>query len=297
MSPALVARRAAMSALLLAAGAGAACTPTVHAPIDVESIVAHEPGSGITIETINGAVELVIDPSRTDVHVRMSGRVAAATLEEATRRAGDSTVETKRDATGQLVVRPALAEPKRGEDEASLIVTAPSAAAATLRTTNGTVVAADITGDVDARSTNGRITLSSIGGSARAKTTNGSVTLDAIGGEAEARTTNGNVVVADAAGTIKASTTNGAVTLARVASSVDVSTTNGNVRIGLLGGFVGELDLGVSNGRVSVTRGDQSLASMRNTSGVITIAPGGTMSRVRTSNGTVTVTVDGADAG
>lgn len=80
-------------------------------------------------------------------------------------------------------------------------------------TTNGSVRASDVTGDLQATTTNGSVELRDIDGFVRAKTTNGNVTVRNTAGLLGARSTNGNVDVEVAA----------------MRSDVDCVTSNGDV--------------------------------------------------------------------
>jgi hypothetical protein len=113
-------------------------------------------------------------------------------------------------------------------------VEVPSSANLSARTTNGSVNAEDLSGDVEAYTTNGDVRIDG-GRTALARTTNGSVNVDTRG-IADVRTTNGRITARmqslDGSSPLRFSTTNGSITLALPAdvnATIEASTTNGAI--------------------------------------------------------------------
>ncbi|MEX2571017.1 MAG: DUF4097 family beta strand repeat-containing protein [Gemmatimonadota bacterium] len=145
------------------------------------------------------------------------------------------------------------------------------------QTTNGSVIADNLSGHVMAYSTNGDVEIDG-GRTVHARTTNGSVTIRSAG-EADARTTNGRIRAylqsLDGSGPLNFSTTNGSITLGLPASAnvnVDASTTNGRI----------SSDLPIT---VTGSIGRNRLAG--------TIGSGGREIRLRTTNGSIDLQTEG----
>ena len=93
--------------------------------------------------------------------------------------------------------------------------------------------------DVDLKSRNGGISLAGLTGALRFETTNGGVQLEDVAGNVRGRTTNGGVVVR-----LGGTSWDG--------EGLDVRTTNGGVRILVPEGYSARLEAGTTNGGMNV---------------------------------------------
>jgi hypothetical protein len=104
--------------------------------------------------------------------------------------------------------------------------------------------------------------------------------------------TNGGIIVEGLAGEAYLRTSNGGIDVTRHNGSIDAETKNGGIDVELTKAFAGEVDLKTSNGAV-VIKGGQTMKYIdrKNTAARATINGGTTVSRMRTSNGGILVTV------
>jgi hypothetical protein len=122
--------------------------------------------------------------------------------------------------------------------------------------------------------------------------TNGGIRLAAVTGKLELDTTNGKIDVKRCAGSIDASTTNGTIDaeLLRIAQGqpLRLETTNGRIEIALPAGAGADVDASITNGSIS---SDLPVATTRTSSNALrgTINGGGTLLRMRTTNGGITI--------
>ncbi|GAA4716864.1 hypothetical protein GCM10023216_00910 [Isoptericola chiayiensis] len=129
--------------------------------------------------------------------------------------------------------------------------------AVTVRTSNGEVRAEGLAGDVDLDSSNGSVLAADLDGDLRAHTRNGDVEVGRIGGSLDVRTSNGGVRVTDAAGDAVVGTDNGDVELRDVGGDAEVRTANGWVEVS---GVAGDVLAETSNGDVTVTGDGEPVA-------------------------------------
>lgn len=126
-----------------------------------------------------------------------------------------------------------------------------------LRTTNGGVHVADVSGTIEFAATNGGVTLSALSGDVRGSTTNGALRVELAGARWEGR-------------------------------GMDVRSTNGGVTVSVPEGYSAELEAGTTNGGVQVDFPVtvQGRLGRRLTA---TLGEGGAPIRVATTNGGVRV--------
>ena len=160
--------------------------------------------------------------------------------------------------------------------QVEFIVDVPAGADLVARTTNGTVTAENMTGDVEAHSTNGDVRIQG-GRTAVARTTNGSVNVETRG-IADVRTTNGQIrarmASLDGNSPLRFATTNGSITVALpadVRATLEASTTNGRIESdfpvtvqgrvgrnrlsGTIGGGGQTIETSTTNGGIHIERG------------------------------------------
>lgn len=130
----------------------------------------------------------------------------------------------------------------------------------------------------------------------RVGNTNGAIQLADVTGEMRLDTTNGRITVTRCAGSLDASTTNGGIEaeLTSVAKGQPMrfETTNGRITLTLPRDFPADLDADTTNGRIStdipIATTSLSRNSLRGT-----LNGGGTMVRLRTTNGGIEIRAAG----
>jgi len=230
--------------------------------------VPHVRGSGIEVETANGAVT-ISRADRTDVRITAEIRATSRSRLEQTE------VVAHRDANGMLIVGVDWADGKRGHNEAcSFTIQVPEAIGVRIRTSNGAVKIADL------------------GGPADLDTSNGAITVRGQAGPIHARTTNGRIELTHAADAVTAETTNGSVRVEladEAAGPVIISTSNGRVDLEVGRSFAGVLDARTSNGSIRLTHMAGAITSESRTHARIEFDDQGERSTIDTSNGTIVV--------
>lgn len=223
--------------------------------------VAHVPDAGLDVDTANGAVEVMADPTRTDVTILARITAGGSTDEEAKNRLRRVTVKAnRREKDKVLVVGVEFPEGRRGNDGCSFVITMPGATGVTVRTSNGAIKVAKVGGPVKAHSSNGSVIVDQVRGPVDVETSNGSIDYQAVPGKGSAfalKTSNGSItatIPAVAEGTIDARTSNGAVTVGGAGAGQQVT-----------------------GGRTAKT---------------IRLTPAGPASTVHTSNGNITITLE-----
>lgn len=147
------------------------------------------------------------------------------------------------------------------------------------RTTNGSIEVSDAIGELDLETSNGRITTDGTPMRVRARSSNGSVTLRGVRETAEVRTSNGTIEVALAPG---------------AAGPVDLHTSNGKIQFSPGDAFCGTLEATTSNGSIGVHGlGAGHRVEEERRRCLITFPHEGPASRLRTSNGTISITGEG----
>lgn len=154
------------------------------------------------------------------------------------------------------------------ECRSSLDVTVPAGTHVVIRSSDGTVRARELVGDVEARTSNGRVEVYDVDGAVQAQSSDGAVDVRLVTGPVEARTSNGSVVVAGAAsvnartsdgsvdvmdveGAVLARSSNGAVLVENARDDIEATSSNGAVTVYGTGVAVA-LDISTSNGRQTV---------------------------------------------
>lgn len=155
-----------------------------------------------------------------------------------------------------------------------------------LHTTDGSVVASRLSGDIEVRSGDGSIRLEQVTGKLDLETTDGSIGLEAKPTVLRARTGDGSIRA-----TIQADTV--------MADNWDVSTSDGSVVVSLPGTFSADLDAETSDGVVRAKhpliaddredrRGDESKRESRRSLRQ-KMGDGGKTFRIRTGDGTIRI--------
>ncbi len=157
---------------------------------------------------------------------------------------------------------------------------------------------------------NGKIAIEGVRGSVRAHSSNGSVSIVDVIGDIEIATSNAMVCCSCTRGHLRARSSNGKIELDRHCGSIDASTSNGLIRAALDELGKGGVQLATSNGRIAlelpdevdadvdirvdngIIRNDRTLCkATRETNGRVRgrLGTGGTLIKLRTSNGSVSL--------
>ena len=175
------------------------------------------PTGEVQIDNNIGGIEVTGGPG-TQVEVTAERTARGVTDQDAKKLLGQVKV-VEESSPAKLRLEMKAPEGEAGHLEVKYHVKVPSGAIVRLRTSNGEVSVAQVSGDVSAGSTNGSVRGRELGGAVEASTTNGTVRLQ---------------MTAVAAGGIKADTVNGVVELSIPASAratVDASCVNGHIAI------------------------------------------------------------------
>ncbi|MAE75472.1 MAG: hypothetical protein CMJ85_01230 [Planctomycetes bacterium] len=234
--------------------------------------------ASVEVRSRNGSIKVLGEPSRQDVEVEAKLVAGGRSQEEADARQDEVEVHCARESDDRLLVYAVFPEKRRGRDGASFVIRLPSANGARLNTSNGSITVGSIGGQLVATTRNGRIVVSSHDGSADLSTSNGRVTVSGVVGATKIRTSNGRVRVVladDNAGPLNAQTSNGGI-------EATVGTA-----------FRGKVTMRTSNGRVRFKNeaGVDVREQLKKRSGSVRFGDGSTQSSLRSSNGSVTLTV------
>ncbi len=247
----------------------------------------HVEAAPIRAQVSNGSIEVKV--GNTD-EVQITAKIKALTQDRLDRtmlivtRTGDQTLD----------ISVQWPDGKRkGNEGCSLTITLPDAGVIALKTSNGRLTVTGVGTDLDLQTSNGRIVASDIPGNIYGRTSNGRVTLTNIGGEIDVDTSNGKLIFTNVTGPIKADTSNGSVQIRLTEAAtgpIDISTSNGSATIAVGSRFQGKLQLSTSNGRIKVDEHTNAKSMTINKSSASINFGGNGSSRVRTSNGSITVT-------
>ncbi len=179
---------------------------------------------------------------------------------------------------------------------AKLIVSLPTAANFTAKSDDGSILASDITGEVNLESRDGSVRGHDLSGALRVHTSDGSIAFDGIDGTADVTTKDGSIRVEGRLKALRAETGDGSVRVRAAPGSAadqdwDISTQDGSVQLDLADGFNGELDARTGDGRahlydfeLSNVTGEIGKRSIRGRLG-----SGGRAIRVRTGDGSIAI--------
>ncbi len=238
-------------------------------------MVSHEPGTGVDIQTKNGAIDVrvaQVDSVEIDAHLK------AITQE----RLDLTDVVASRLEDGTLYLRVDWPEGgRRGSEGCSFDIRLPDAYGANLESSNGAITLVGISGEAKLRTSNGKIRVENHDGNVLADTSNGYVELAQITGAATVDTSNGAVRVEldDAS-----------------SGPLSIKTSNGSVHVTVGPAFAGELGARTSNGRLKLVGfepGEIAEQGRRNCRLQAESALGTAVdstSSVRSSNGSITLT-------
>lgn len=251
----------------------------------------------IDVRGRNGKLDLAVDSSG-GTSVRISGeKWAAGATEESARsilRALDVKAFADPANPANLIVELQFPEggmhPNAGAD---IVVRAPQAAAAKLKSSNGTITVVGMK-RVNGETSNGGVLLTEIEGAAKIETSNGSVTIRGVGGALDADTSNGNIDASGVRGAVSLESSNGSITLDATPpdnATVSLKSSNGNIRATLPSTMKATLDLDTSNGAIAVEMGSAVMTEKQAGKRAFNAkmnGGGGTIT-AETSNGSITL--------
>lgn len=253
--------------------------------------IQHVADSGIDVQTENGGVSIKASSGATQVSV--TAEVRARTME----RAEAVKVVAERTRQGVLTLRAEWPEGKRlGNEGVSFDVTLPDAHGVTVKTGNGAVSLAGLSGDANVETSNGRIEVDGHAGPLVANTSNGRIEIEGVEGSAKVRTSNGAVSVEHNAGPVDAVTTNGRIEISLrdgVQGACSARTSNGAITFKASSSMKATLDLSTSNGSIVVKKDGKESTFKREAQ--VVLNGGGPTCTLSTSNGRITVEVDSGD--
>lgn len=294
-------RHAAAVASLLAALPLASCSGWKLETAREERHLSASIGAGraIRVDTQNGGVEIVSDPSLSAVAIKADVRGAAPTVEEARVRLAEIEIVAENVDGGDLAISLVFPDGKaRNNEGCDFEIRTPGATGVTVSTGNGPVRIEGLGGFADLLSSNGPITVMRHDGAVHADTSNGRITVENASGEADLSSSNGRIEVTGARAKVTARTSNGDIEF-KAASGFSapfhLDTSNGDVTVSLPPGASVDVSASTSNGAVSTEGSPMSVSGRRN-SKRIRVGEGAHPSSVDTSNGHVTVAVVGREA-
>jgi len=258
-----------LTALLALSLASAGCnmTGTVVANEVVEESVEVENGSRILVETFNGRIS-VITGGETTIEARVVKRGSGRSQGEAERDLSRVELTIFREGTRVTVaVRRTDDALSLGNSGADVELSVPLDSSLELRTSNGRIESANVTGSVIARSSNGGVTIRDATG-VDAETSNGPLTVAESSGRLDLRTSNGALDIVSAENAVvRAETSNGSLGFSGTLDPGDhlFRTSNASLALMLPADAEFSIDGQTSNASVSsnfseLTVGDDSLA-------------------------------------
>ena len=181
---------------------------------------------------------------------------------------------------------------------AKLIASVPRHTNLTIRTSDGSVVVARITGRVEIRTGDGSVNVAETAGELLAETNDGSIHIEDVTGKVEARTGDGSIRLSGTPSSLRARSGDGSVWLrirngATMSDDWMIATGDGSISVELPDGFAAQIEADPgSDGRV---RNDLKLASVtggtrekRLLTGAL--GSGGRKLSIRTGDGTIRLT-------
>ncbi len=249
--------------------------------------VPHIAGTALSIENANGSIE-ALARDRADVSIEFT--IYGPDLERL------QFANVHADRMGDQTLRVWVEWPggKRERNEgAAISINTPQAEGVNIRSSNGSITIAGLSGHAELKSSNGSVRIDTHDGSVHAVTTNGSLSAERVSGPIELFSTNGRVMITDAFGPILAETTNGNAYVSTTPGNtglIRIRTSNGRVDLDLGEGFEGILKCDTTNGKVQVSNLEQArLIESSNRSVELRVGNSDEISAVRTSNGSVRV--------
>lgn len=267
-------------------------TGTVVVNETVEQSLEVGPGTRILVETFNGRISVIPGGDDTTIEARVVKRgsgLSQADAEQDLRRVELSVVQEGSRVT--IAVRRNDDALSLGNSGADVELSVPSDSSLELRTSNGRIESANVTGSIIARSSNGGVTIRDAT-DVDAETSNGPLTVAESSGRLDLRTSNGELdIVAAENAVVRAETSNGSLGFSGTLDPGEhlFRTSNASLALMLPADSEFTIDGRTSNASVSsnfptLTVGDDSLLGSSTEDG-----QPGVRIRAETSNGNLTV--------
>ncbi|NOG54887.1 MAG: DUF4097 family beta strand repeat protein [Planctomycetes bacterium] len=308
----------------------AGCVSSISYPYKAEETrvqtIPYVQDTGIQVDTANGRIEVTADPSRSDIELTAKVRASGSSQFEADERLANIViqVESRVDpGTGRplLDVSVKYLDARRGNEGCSFALKVPAANGVNLDSSNGSLTIAGLTGEADLHTSNGKVRITNHeGGSIAARSSNGSIELVNVTGDtAVLDTSNGPVRVEGIFASLDVETSNGGITYtapmipglggSEAAFAADFQNTdqpghfslrssNGPVTVKLPVSLApGVVKVSTSNGKVKASGTTMAISGSKHERTIVIGHPEDsgtateTASRIRTSNGSVTVEV------
>ncbi|MFQ5570413.1 MAG: DUF4097 domain-containing protein [Rhodothermales bacterium] len=210
----------------------------------------------VTVEAINGTIEILGSATASSVIVTGERKVGSDTFRDAEEHLDDLEVRVT-DLNDEVLVRTIQPQQSHGRNYVvEYTITLPSDLMVDVSQINGTIIIEDLQQDVVAHSVNGTVRLDDIVGSANISVVNGNVDGDIAlpaDGLIELKATNGNIKLAiptSTSATFSASVTNGDIDTTNLTFQNPVSSNRS--LSGRLGGGNSTIDLRTVNGNIRV---------------------------------------------
>lgn len=245
----------------------------------------------IDVEMFNGTIEVAAGPEgAVSATVKRTGTGANEAEALADAQKVDVTLGMEGDkAVLRAVYTPNPSSPDRRG--ASAVVTVPAGSVLVLRTSNGSIAVAGITGTVVADTSNAGVTATGPLEALRVRTSNGKVVVAQGGGLLTLETSNGAIDVGATDAVVEAQTSNGRITFAGslAAGTTRMRTSNATIDLTLPADAAFSVDAQTSNAKIvtgfSVTGGSASDDRLTGTAG----GGDGTTIILETSNSAITI--------
>ena len=211
-----------MAVPMMLAGLEANKTEVVHSSYPMQ------PGAKLTVENINGAIEISgWDQSMIDItatkYAETDQLLAQLKVDVAAGGDGVHIRTIPPTDSGQVGVKYVLKVPRRAE-------------LAEIRSTNGAIRITETEGSANLRTTNGSVHAAKTRGKLEIGTSNGAVHIEENDGETDVHTSNGSIHASAISGPLTAVTSNGAVNLKLASTTlgaVKATTSNGGITLSI----------------------------------------------------------------
>jgi len=253
-------------------------------------VVPAPPGRAITIYNANGKTR-VIGEDRDDVEIRIHKSVRADCPDLAAKLL-DSIRLQNSNSVDVLEIEVQIPRKCSRHAVAHIELCVPRDTEITLSSTNGKICLEGLERAIHARSSNGSVSISEVSGDIDVTTANAKVTCKCTHGHLRARSSNGKIEVDSHQGSLDASTSNGVIRASLDALDevgVTLTTSNGRIVLDLPEKPDADVDIRVENGHI---RNDLELTDQTSdVDGRVRgrLGVGGTLIRLRTSNGTISL--------
>ncbi len=256
-----------------------------------ETIELETPASGsIKIYNANGKT-CVIGEERDDIEVKVVKRARAESTEAAERLLEEIRV-IHSQVGGRLELEVEIPKKWNRRGNANLEVRLPRKLCVAVTAANGKLYLEGLRGSVHARSSNGSVHVHDVVGDVEIVTSNATVSCGCTCGRLMARSSNGKIELGEHRGSIHATTSNGVIraTLDELGNEgILLATSNGRIVLELPDEVNAEIDMRVDNGLIRNHRVLSSLTRESNGRVRGTLGRGGSLIKLRTSNGTISL--------